>query len=134
MIKLFKILFLKLYEWFEPDDTSKGMAAIHVISFLSFFYSANVVSIFWIMEYLSGLSPKIFSGDSGEISYVILLSLIILILYIAFVQNKSYLILSKKKYLVNNHILRLSHKAFVLLYLFFTILIFIGALILNFRH
>ncbi|SRR5260221_1992193 len=126
-----KIIFCKIYQWFLPNSLSQKNAALHVMCFLSFFLTMNIISVYLILTNLIGYSLSIFSGEFGELIVLILPFLISFIIYMSLIRKNKYLVLYKQVQKNNIHIFSFSSKIITILYLFFSLILFIVGLLLK---
>jgi hypothetical protein len=133
MAVFFKILFCKVYQWFEPDAASKRMAAIRAIGLLTFFYVANVVSLFWIISHFAKGKNVVWEGDFASVIFLILFTVVFVLLYNTYIQQDKYLLLSKE-FSKNKYIFGFKPSSFTLVYLICSAVFFVISLVIKSRY
>lgn len=123
MIKFLNLIFFSLYKTFKKDDSTPAWSTICILSIL---LSFNIITIYYFIRYIKGFEVH------QHISKLYLLLLVLIIqffLYLIYMRKKKHLHIYKE-YL---HLYEGKKSSAILtnLYIFFSLISFIGTFLLK---
>ena len=134
MIRLFKIMFCKYYEWASKTMPSKETAAFNAASCVWLVINANLFSLWWLVTFFLGFSAKKISIEDIRVPGFFLMMAIGIFLNLVFVRKGKYLMICREFSGKDFRYRGLSKTLITRIYGISSLIIFIATAILYFRN